>query len=95
MAAVRKSEITNIHSSEQVSQEPLAVGSRLTDREPDLHLQLHVDSHTALLLACLDPGHIYMSSLVDRWHCGILGGQLEIFILISLMWQLFEPNGQQ
>ena len=28
-------------------------------------------------LACL-PGHIQMSSIVNRWHCGILGVQLEI-----------------
>ena len=27
--------------------------------------------------ACL-LGHIQMSSIVDRWHCGIRGGQLEI-----------------
>ena len=28
-------------------------------------------------IACL-PGHIYMSSIVDRRHCPILEGQLEI-----------------
>ena len=32
---------------------------------------------TGITVACL-PGHIQMSSLVDRWHCGILGGQLGI-----------------
>ena len=43
------------------------------------------------------PGHIQISSLMDRWHFGILGGQLEIcpLTLISLVWHLCELNGQQ
>ena len=48
-------------------------------------------STITIQLACL-PGHIQMSSIVDRWHYGILGGQLEIN---PLVWQLCGPNAQQ
>ena len=55
-----------------------------------LPLSLGAATHIACLL-----GHIQMSSIVDRWYCGILGAQLEILTPIYLVWQLCELNGQQ
>ena len=34
-------------------------------------------------------GHMLMSSIVDRWHCDIIGGKLEILISlvgVAIVW---------
>ena len=48
---------------------------------------------TRLYLTSL-PGQIQMSSLQDRWHCGMLGWYLEIFSYSVILNSLLGQKGQ-